>query len=476
MNFLITAHIVIQIALLMRVLTVNGKTPMARSAWILVIFTLPIAGFISYLLIGEANVDSQLRRKFAKIKDAHPFETQFQEKCALEATIPNSIDAGISALAASINGYRPVAGNNAKLMEDSNSTIDAMIADVDASIHSVSVSFYIWLNDHNGTRFAEALIRAAFRGVEVRVMVDALGSRAFIASPAWTSLKQAGVKTAAALTFHGPIRTLTTGRIDLRNHRKLMIVDSQIAYVGSQNCADPEFRIKATFAPWVDIMVRFDGPIAQQNEHMFALMWMTETDEVLSQPFQRSSRSHADGIVVQAIGTGPTERIGAMSSIFVSSIYASTFELTISTPYFVPDEAAIQALICAVERGVKTTLILPARNDNPIVGAVSRGQYRALLEAGVEIFEFRGGLLHSKTLTADGRLTLIGSSNFDRRSLDLNFENNVLVFDPDFTRLIYGRQQIYLESSRSIDLSSVQKAAPWRRFVENGLGVLSPIL
>ena len=182
----------------------------------------------------------------------------------------------------SISGFVPVGGNSARLMADSDAAIAAMVADIDAAEHSVHLLFYIWLPDGNGVKVAEALKRAVARGVTCRAMADALGSRLMINSVHWQAMTDAGVRLARALPISlSPVQPLR-GRIDMRNHRKIVVIDNRITYCGSQNCADPEFRIKAKYAPWVDILLRFEGPIVRQQQQLFAGDWMAHVDEDIS--------------------------------------------------------------------------------------------------------------------------------------------------------------------------------------------------
>ena len=182
------------------------------------------------------------------------------------------------------------------------------------------------------------------------------------------------------------------------------------------------------------------------------------------------------GVVAQMFGTGPTTYGGLMSDSFVSALYAAGHELIISTPYFVPDEALFRALCAAPRRGVPTTLIVPARNDSALVAAASRSTYPDLLACGVRLFEYPLGLLHTKSITLDGRIALVGSANMDRRSLELNFENNLLVLDPGVTATIRQRQLGYLSQSTAVEAETV-KARPFRtRLVGDAIGMASPLL
>jgi cardiolipin synthase len=369
-----------------------------------------------------------------------------------------------------------LAGNSARLTPDSNAAIASIVADIDAAKEHVHVLFYIWLTDGNGGRVAEALMRAAARGVTCRAMVDGLGSRALIKSASWKSMQAVGVKLGVALGINHPLLRAPFRRADLRNHRKIVVIDNAITYCGSQNCADPEFRVKAKFAPWVDAVMRFEGPIAQQNQRLFATDWMSATGEDINELLRQPLRAPKPGFVAQVIGTGPTVRYSAMPELFESLIHAARRELIISTPYYVPDESLQNALCSSAWRGVKTTIIFPARNDSWIVGGASRSYYAELLEAGVNIYEYVGGVLHTKSLTLDGEITLIGSANMDRRSFDLNYENNILLHDPATTAAMQERQRQYLAKSQPVTLEMVRAWSWPQRVWNNTLAMLGPIL
>jgi cardiolipin synthase len=297
-----------------------------------------------------------------------------------------------------------------------------------------------------------------------------------IASEHWKAMQEAGVQVATALAIGNPLLRPLRGRIDLRNHRKILVIDNRITYCGSQNCADPEFRIKAKFAPWVDAMMRFEGPIARQNQHLFASDWMAQVDDELNDLLRQPLPPADSGFTAQVIGTGPTVRNSAMPELFETLMYTARRELVITTPYYVPDEAMQSALCASALRGVETTIIFPARNDSWIVGAASRSYYADLLAAGVRIHEYEGGLLHTKSLTLDGEITLIGSANMDRRSFELNYENNILICDPALTAEMRRRQDAYLAQSHPVTVEMVAQWPMTRRLWNNTIAMLGPIL
>jgi cardiolipin synthase len=469
--------IVLQAGFIARVLLRPNRQPAARLAWIVVITAVPVVGVLSYLLFGEVDLG---RRRVAKLRRVIAAVPPFPKAVAgdqanLQPHIPESHQT-LFQVGRSVNGFTPVGGNTASLMADSNTAVDALVADIEAAQDHVHVLFYIWLPDNNGCKLVNALKRAARRGVSCRALADDLGSRPMIRSEHWQAMSEAGVKLAAALPIGNPLLKPFKGRIDLRNHRKVVVIDGQITYCGSQNMADPEFLIKARFAPWVDAVIRLTGPIAAQNQRLFASDWETETDENLDALLRQPLAAPHAGIAAQVIGTGPTARYSAMPEVFGSLLHAARDELVITTPYYVPDESMQNALCAAAYRGVSTTLILPARNDSWIVSAASRSYYLELLSAGVKLYEFEGGLLHTKSITLDGEITLMGSANMDRRSFDLNYENNILFYDPTLTAQVRERQNTYLAQSRVVTPEAVAAWPMGRRLWNNAIAIVGPLL
>lgn len=425
--FLALIDIALQASFMLRAVLRPNREPSARTAWVLVILAMPTIGIIAYILFGETNIGARRLAKYKKVS------AEVQERAApeLRAGDDQCVEPRhrhLFRLGQSVNGLGPLAGSRGALLADTNAAFDALVTDMDAARESIHLLFYIWLDDTNGLRIAEAAKRAARRGVAVRVMADDIGSRAFVRSRHWSDMQAAGVHAVAALPIRNILLHPIRGRIDLRNHRKIAVIDNAIAYCGSYNCADPEFRVKARYAPWVDEIVRFEGPVAVQTQYLFAQDWMAHTEDDLTPLVSAAPEPVEDaGMVTQVIGTGPTVRASAMPEVFETLIHAARHELLITTPYYVPSDAMHDALCTTARRGVRTILMLPKNNNSWIVAAASRSYYLELLNAGVRIFEFPHGLLHAKILTLDREVALIGSANMDRRSFELNFENNVLI-------------------------------------------------
>ncbi len=467
----------IELAVIARVILRPHRDPASRIAWVVVIAVLPVVGILAYILFGETNIGRKRVTRAREVLESMPpaVSKVSGNESSLGAEFPERCEP-LFCLGETINGFKPVGGNSAHLMADSNAGINAMVTDMDAATDHIHLIFYIWLEDNNGLKVVEALKRAAARGVACRAMADGLGSRAMIRSKHWKAMREPGVHVAVALKIGNPLLRLLHGRIDLRNHRKIVVIDDRITYCGSQNCADPEFRVKPKYAPWVDALMRFEGPIARQNQHIFIGDWMTYVDEDIRSLLEVPIQTTNSGFPAQVIATGPTVRNSAMPETFETLMHAARRKLVITTPYYVPNESMQAALCAAAHRGVETTIVFPARNDSWEVAAASRSYYRELLEAGVRVHEYVGGLLHTKSMTLDDDVTLIGSANMDRRSFELNYENNILFYDKNLTAEMQARQGVYLASSNEVKMGDIEAWSVGRRLWNNTVGMLGPLL
>ncbi len=478
LNIALIMHAALVFGITLRILWRDNLSPVARLAWFIIILIFPYAGVGVYWLFGEVklgfNADSHAQKMIARLHEHAP--EVLGDVNTIAEYIAVYYRAGFR-YSHSVNAFYPVGGNQIELMPNADITRQQMIADMDAATRQIHILYYIWLTDNTGSQIAAALIRAAKRGVTCRVMADAMGSHTMIKSELWKKMAAAGVELAVALPFKHLVKTILFSRIDLRNHRKITVIDGKITYCGSQNCADPEFLVKAKYGPWVDIMLRLQGPIAAQNNMLFASDWLTAKPKTPLSEFIFDTQVKSQGTSIAAIyGDGPTERQGVTPQLFTTLFAQAQSELIISTPYFVPDYLVLGALCATAHRGIKVTLIFPKCNDSFVVAATSRSYYRQLLESGIHIYEYRGGLLHAKTLTIDGSFSLIGSTNLDLRSFDLNYENNVLIYDETVTAEIRNRQDEYINDSDAIDLDFVNQWSIFRRLWNNVIATIGPVL
>ncbi|MBX3565212.1 MAG: cardiolipin synthase [Sphingomonas sp.] len=467
----VVAGITIHLIVLLRAMLVEGREPQARAAWLLLLLALPGIGTALYVLFGEPWVSKRFRNRVAQAStQLAPFAPKFGLADGTIAPFENPFST-----CAAVAGWSAAGGNEAAVAHNSDAAIDMIVADIEGATRAVHISFYIWLGDHNGTKVADAVCRAARRGVTCRIAADAIGSHAFIRSAHWAAMRDAGAHLCATLAVPFGLAFLAGHRLDLRNHRKITVIDGRITYCGSQNCADPAFLPKRRFAPWVDILIRYEGPVAHQADLIFAALWTAETGEDLRAATTVSVSPVHGGLTAIAVGTGPLSPRGAMTDIFAACLASARQRIVITTPYFAPDPPLLAAIVAAARRGVAVTIIFPRRNDSRIVGAISRAYYPVLAKAGVRIFEYRGGLLHAKTLVIDGELALVGSSNMDRRSLDLNFENNILFRSAELAAQVGAHQDRWLADAIEIERGGIAARSPARRLLDNSLTIVGAL-
>ena len=470
---LVFMHYAAALVVVARVLLRPGLEPSVRLSWILIVELVPLLGIVAYVLFGEirmrgaevetrANVRSHLSGLWQPSPEAvgHPPEFAAPIIAANRAT----------------TGFGAVAGNRATLLPEDDSAIDALTGAIDGARDHVHMLFYIWLDDASGARVAEAAIRAAGRGVKVRAVIDAFGSRPFGRSESWRRMKEAGIECVEALPLSLPIIGNLFQRMDLRNHRKIVVIDHVLGFTGSRNCADMAFAVKPRFAPWIDVLLRIEGRVVRQMQAVFLQDWMSYTGEDLGGTLRMVPPVAAPGEIAQVVATGPDERQSSLSDCMTTMVHAAREKLVITTPYYVPDGPLDAAIRLAARRGLDVTMILPERNDSLVVQATSEGFYYGLVKAGVKLRLFQGGLLHSKIISADGHMVMLGSANMDRRSFELNYEMNMLFVDEDLTGAIDARQQSYVERSHALDLDEIRGWSIWRRLRNNLLALAAPIL
>jgi cardiolipin synthase len=325
---------------------------------------------------------------------------------------------------------------------------------------------------------AEALLGAAKRGVICRVLVDAVGSKDFLRSEMAQRLHKSGIHIVASLPV-GPLRMLMT-RADLRNHRKIVVIDGEIAYTGSQNLVDPRFfKQDEGVGQWIDAMIRMEGPSVEALAGTFIEDWELDTGEGLEALEKTSDiRSIPEkGVTpIQVVPSGPAIRPEIIHQLLLATIYGARKRLLLTTPYFVPDESLMTALISAAHRSVDVTIVVPAEVDSRLVHYASRSLFDNLMSAGISVAAFNGGLLHTKSITVDDEISVFGTVNLDMRSLWLNFEISLFIYDLAFTKQLREMQMKYLSHSSMINLAEWRQRSVLQRFTENAAQLVGPLL
>jgi cardiolipin synthase len=483
-DFSWTATVTFLVDLLIRlglsVRVIMRRRPVGVSlAWLVIVLLVPFLGAVIYLFVGELWLGRRRAEWAAKIHG--PYEKWLAALCRRTHVDWSAVGQQcepIANLIHNVSDMPALPGNRLQLHATPADIFRALVADIDAAGHTCHLEFYIWNVGGMADEVGEALLRAAARGVICRVLLDAVGSHPFLHSDWAAKLRKAGVMLRAALPG-GLIRGVFV-RYDLRLHRKIVVIDGEIAYTGSMNLVDPRyFKQTAGVGQWIDAMVRLRGPAVQELAATFIEDWELETGEGLERLGQTADlhappdRGHA---VVQVAASGPLVQNDAIQQILLMAIYTARKDLVLTTPYFVPEEPLLMALASAAQRGVAVTIVVPARVDSRLVRLASQAHQGDLLLAGARVVLFDGGLLHTKSITVDGELSLFGSLNLDPRSLHLNFEVTLAVYDAEFTCELRKLQQSYIDRSEAMDLEAWQHRPALVRFTENAARLLGPLL
>ena len=473
--FFLYLEFALQLGVAGMVLVRRVRKPAVATAWIVTVMAVPLVGAALYLLVGESRVGRRRAARHAAIvsKVDTPEVHRHADPRSVQVRLAEE-QRQLARLAGSVSHGPVLAGNRVELSGDSAANIQRMVADIDAARLHVHLLTYIFLLDGSGRAVAQALARAAARGVATRLLVDAVGSKDFLRSEVRSMLERAGVQVTPALPVS--IVRAVIARLDIRNHRKLLVVDGEVAWTGSQNIADAAFAPKARYAPWVDCVVRLEGPLARELQVVFVEDWSMERDEDLSGVLAIEPAFRDGGVPGQVVATGPNFGNEAMTSLVQAAVQLARTEIVLTTPYFVPDLPMQAALGVAARRGVETHLVVPRRNDSWLVQRASRGLYEELLSCGVHIHEFTGGLLHAKTIVVDRMLSVVTSANLDRRSFELNFEMGVLLYDEAFSERLRALQQGYMDRSVAVALEEWRRRPMGRRMLEGAAGLVSPLL
>jgi cardiolipin synthase A/B len=440
--------------------------------WLLVTFFIPIPGVFIYLLVGENRLPNRRIERHGRLLKELDKITKRQN--GSQTAQPPKIDRELQPVIhlAEQLGYMPVTGgNDGQLIAETDEMIDRLIADIDAATREVHLLYYIFVNDQTGKRVVDALIEAVRRGVTCRLLVDAVGSRPMLKDLA-PILGAAGVEVHAALPVHLLRRKMA--RLDLRNHRKIAVIDGRIGYTGSQNIVNADYGHRDL--AWHDLSVRLEGPIVTQLQTVFIADWYFETDDILDSDRLCNPPEPAGDISIQSLPSGPNFPSENYQRLVVAAIYNAREKVTITSPYFIPDEAFLQAVEVAILGGVEVELILPRKCDQYLVGAASRSYYIDLLDMGVKLYMYEPGLLHAKTMTIDNSFGLIGSSNFDIRSFALNFEISILCYGDKPIEQLRKQQALYREESTLLSKTEWASRSCLKQHWENIAKLLSPLL
>jgi cardiolipin synthase len=482
--FLVIAHSAVVVALTLRVLARRQAAGVAM-AWLLFILLAPLLGALLYLMIGERRLGRRwiTRAEAQRVVMAQRF-AELADVSAVDPALLGTSGEQVARLAGQLGSIPVMSGHRIDLFSEPDPILSGLIDDIDRCQRWCSLEFYIWHRAGRVLDVVNALIRAAERGVKVTALMDGLGSRPFTRSDAAQAMRAAGIEVIVVLPVAAP--RMVVARADLRNHRKIAVFDEVVAWTGSFNLADPlEFGRSAGVGPWIDAMVRIEGPacsvLGAMSEAMASLQQGDDhrvpqgVGTVLARS-HNGDRESAAGVMLQPFASGPGYALEHVESVLLTAVYAARTELILTTPYFAPGEALLTALCSAARRGVAVTLIVPLRCDSRLVQFASASYFSELLAAGVRIERFNGGLLHTKSMVVDGELSVFGTVNLDLRSFHLNFELSLLIYDRDFAARLRALQHSYLQRCTRLDAVAWNDRGLARRILENAMQLVTPVL
>lgn len=457
---------------------VRKRDSSAALAWLAFIYFIPWVGAIAYLFIGEVDLGKKRGARHREAAEALRRRLDLHHSPeALKAELPAELD-DLESLCRRVGGSPAVGGNRVEAFADTDEFLTALSDAIDSAEESVHLLYYIFGTSGGAELVAEALERASKRGVTCRVLVDAVGSKDFLRRRS-RSLETAGVRVVSCLPVSLFRRALA--RIDLRNHRKLAVIDGRTAYVGSHNAIDADYGLRERegvrrVGPWHDLSARIDGPAVHELQAVFLEDWHAETGETLTDDELFHADQNAGPTAVQVAPSGPAGRPAAFRWLVTAAMHEAQQRLVITSPYLALDESTLRALQLTAMRGVEVRLVLPERSNSVLAAGACRACYRALLESGVRIHLHQDGLLHAKTLTVDDAFTLGGSGNFDMRSFLLNFELNTVLYGATATQRVREHQERYIGESRELTLEEWSKRAGWKNTLDRLAMLASPLL
>ncbi len=454
------------------VVLARRRQPAATVAWILAIVLLPYVGGLLYLFFGINHVERRAAKIAAasrEIQQQLPELGQYEYHCD---HILKDQQLRLMKVASDGSDTVPTAGNQIELLADTNVTLRKIEVAIMAAEESVHLEYYIWRADKTGRRVRDLLIDKARAGVKVRFLYDGIGSL-FLSRTFLRPMRDAGI---AIAPFHSGRSLRAKWSINLRSHRKIVLVDGTTGFTGGMNIGDEYLGRNKSLGYWRDTHLQMKGPTVLQLQRVFAEDWYYATGEDLTDVKRFPPPSREGDVVAQVVSGGPIGHVRTFHELMFTAINEARDRITLATCYFVPTEPLMMALETAARRGVRVRLLLAGRSDHYWTVLAGRSYYETLLHAGVEIHEYRRGIQHSKTLTIDGNWSLVGSPNFDARSLLLNFEVGVALYD---ARIAAELEQLYeadLQHARTIRLPHWQKRPARSVFAENVCRLFAPLM
>lgn len=450
------------------IVIIMQRRPAASTiAWLMVLVFLPVIGFLVYLLIGPLRLE---RRKRKHTVSKRLTDEGLRGMAALHEREEEHHQ--LAMVSIGVGGAPPLHAESVDLYFDGASAYAAILEAIAAARHHIHLEYYIWEADTIGTRLRDLLVERARAGVTVKVILDGTGSR--LSNKFLRPLRDAGAKVAWFNPVH--LWTLRRRRVDFRSHRKIVVCDGRIGFTGGMNISDLH-SAELSDPCWRDTHLRITGTAVWPIQRLFFEDWYYVADELI--PISEETVPppvHEGGHLVQIVGSGPDATDYALHKVHFTAINQATRRLWLTTPYFVPDDALLTALLTAALRGVDVRVLVPKKGDSRLVDYAARSYFPELIEAKVRIFEYGPRFIHAKTMVCDDDISLVGTANFDNRSFRLDFELAAILFGEAENRLLAEGFERDLVDSRELLGEDLVKQSFGQRLGQSAARLLSPLL
>jgi cardiolipin synthase len=459
--------------LVIRVLAVGiipgNRRPTTAMAWLLGIFFVPALGLILFLLFGNFKLSRRRTEQQQLVNERVRAGSAVLSDVGSKYSGPEWVQSAAE-LNRRLGSIPLVDGNQVELIPGYPDSIRAMTEAVRKAKRFVNAEFYIMSTDHVTDDLLTALEEAADRGVQVRVLFDHIGTlRVKGYRNLLKRLKASRIqwrRMLPLLPIHGQWR-----RPDLRNHRKIMVIDGEVAFTGSQNLIEPSYnnpKHRKIGREWIELMACLRGPIVPTLNVVFATDWLSETDESLEDQLQLQAQPSPGGVTAQVVPSGPGFTTENNLRLFNTLIYSAQHRISVCSPYFVPDDSLLYAITTAAQRGVDVELFVSEKGDQFLVHHAQQSYYEALLRAGVRIYLYKAPfVLHAKHFTIDDEVAVLGSSNMDMRSFSLNLEVSVMLLGADTVNSMRAVEDTYRDISHELRLEDWMRRPLAARYVDN---------
>lgn len=448
----------------------ENRNPVKSLAWVTILLLMPAVGLVLYIFFGrnvknKRMISRRNKRRLRRAASRHG-GTRRPRNLDIEAT-------ELARLTTTLTGAPFYRGNSVEFFSSGKEKFEALKRDLRAAEHYINFQYYIFENDTIGTEIAAILEEKARSGVRVRVIYDHVGSW-HVSSHFFKDMRAAGVE---AYPFFKVTFIPLASKVNWRNHRKMVIIDDKIGYIGGMNVADRYISGGKKFDLWRDCHVRLTGPAVAALQYSFARDWNFMGRELIEDELPPTEESLMCGTVgIQTITGGPMSHWNNIASAFLRAISAAHHRVWIQTPYLLPPESLLKALQTSALSGVDVRLMMPRHSDSVMLGLASRSYIDECLRAGIKIYFFEPGMLHSKVLIIDEDICSVGSTNFDFRSFEHNFEGNLIIYSKEATERLSGIFLADQQQSTRVIPSEWRRRPRVQRALESVLRLLSPIL